>query len=213
MQPNGLFGWHVFCHNGDSIPANKNYRDMPILKKEDDIYPPDLFDNKSLLEDTSKSWWCIYTMSRREKDLMRKLNERKVAHYAPVIPKRYRSPNGRLRTSYIPLFPNYVFLLGDEQDRYVAMQTNCISKCSAIKDHEQLISDLSQIFNVVQAGIPLTPEAKLQPGDRVKVKSGPFMGYEGNVIRREGKTRLLLSLQFLEQGVSMELDEGVLEVQ
>jgi transcription antitermination factor NusG len=186
---------------------------MPILKQEDDLFPADLFDNKSLLEDTSKSWWCIYTMSRREKDLMRKLQEKKVAHYGPMIPKRYRSPNGRLRTSYIPLFPNYVFLFGNEEDRYVAMTTNCISKCNPIEDPDRLIADLRQIHNVVKAGVPLTPEARLQPGDRVKVKTGPFAGYEGNVIRREGKTRLLLSLRFLEQGVSMEMDEGLLEVQ
>jgi hypothetical protein len=31
------------------------------------------------------------------------------------------------------------------------------------------------------------------------------------VLRREGKTRLLLAVRFLEQGVSMEVDEGVLE--
>jgi transcriptional antiterminator RfaH len=74
-----------------------------------------------------------------------------------------------------------------------------------------LIADLRQIHNVVKAGVPLTPEARLQPGDRVKVKTGPFAGYEGNVIRREGKTRLLLSLRFLEQGVSMEMDEALLE--
>ena len=59
--------------------------------------------------------------------------------------------------------------------------------------------------------IPLTPEAKLESGDLVRVRSGPFADYEGTVVRREGKTRLLLSIQFLEQGVSMELDEAVLE--
>ncbi len=144
---------------------------------------------------------------------MRQLSAKQIPHYGPMIPKRYRSPNGRLRTSFVPLFPNYVFMLGNENDRYQAMTTNCISRCSEVEDRDQLITDLRQIHNVVGAGVPLTPEARLEPGNRVRVKTGPFAGYEGTVIRREGKTRLLLSLHFLEQGVSMEMDEGLLEPQ
>jgi transcription antitermination factor NusG len=185
---------------------------MPILKREDDIYPENLFED-TILTDQDRQWWCIYTLSRREKDLMRKLAALQIPHYGPVIPKRYRSPNGRLRTSFVPLFPNYVFLFGSEEERYQAMTTNCISRCNPIKDHEQLVKDLSQIYEVIGTGVPLTPEARLEPGNRVRVKSGPFANYEGTVIRREGKTRLLLSIHFLEQGVSMEMDEGLLEPQ
>ena len=102
-------------------------------------------------------------------------------------------------------------MFGDEDARYQAMTTNCISRCTIVQDGEQLLKDLRQIHDVVVAGIALTPEAKLEAGNRVCVRSGPFAGYEGTVIRREGKTRLLLSIQFLEQGVSMEMDEGLLE--
>ncbi|MEM7452728.1 MAG: transcription termination/antitermination NusG family protein [Planctomycetota bacterium] len=184
---------------------------MPILKREDDIYPANLLTDDELLGSDALTWWCIYTISRREKDLMRKLASLKVAHYGPVIPKRYRSPNGRLRTSYVPLFPNYIFMLADEDGRYQAMTTNCISQCNEVPNRTQLVTDLRQIHSVIDAGVALTPEARLETGNRVRVRTGPFAGYEGVVIRREGKTRLLLALHFLEQGVSMELDEGVLE--
>ena len=142
---------------------------------------------------------------------MRRLVALDIPHFGPTIPKRFRSPNGRLRTSFIPLFPNYVFLFGSDQDRYQAMTTNCVSRCNPVEDPQQLVSDLRQIRSVIEAGVALTPEAKLEPGNWVRVRSGPFAGYEGTVIRREGKTRLLLSIKFLEQGVSMELDEGLLE--
>ena len=184
---------------------------MPILKQENDIFPADLLENQNLLADQQRTWWCVYTISRREKDLMRRLTVDKISFYAPVITKRFRSPNGRLRTSYIPLFPNYVFMLANEQERQAAMKTNCISKCSKIEDREMLVSDLQQVHAVVSAGVPLTPEARLEPGNRVRVKTGHFAGYEGLVVRREGKTRFLLSIRFLEQGVSMEMDEGLLE--
>jgi transcription antitermination factor NusG len=184
---------------------------MPILGKESDIFPSDLLVNDAHLASEDRQWWCIYTLSRREKDLMRKLAVFQIAHYSPVIPKRYRSPNGRLRTSYVPLFPNYVFMFGTEEDRYEAMTTNCISKCSPITDREQVVHDLKQIHYVIDSGVALTPESRLEPGNKVRVKTGPFANYEGIVIRREGKTRLLLSIQFIEQCVSMEMDEGLLD--
>lgn len=182
---------------------------MPILEREDDIFPHDLLENPQLLEDPDRHWFCLYTMSRREKDLLRKLIAAQIPCYSPMVPRRYRSPAGRLRTSYTALFPNYVFLLGDESSRLFALATNCVSRAQMITD-QGLEHDLRQIHAALQAGVPLTPEAKLHRGQHVRVSSGPFRGFEGEVLRREGKTRLLLRLNFLEQGASMELDEAVL---
>ncbi len=184
---------------------------MPILKREDDLYPAGLLDSDEAISDLSRDWWCIYTISRREKDLMRKLKTLGIGFFAPIIVKRTRSPKGRMRQSFIPLFPNYVFMLATESDRVQALKTNCISKQSKVTDREALVLDLKQIHQAIAVGEPLTPEAKLVAGQRVRVRSGPFRGYEGTVVRREGKTRLLLSVRYLEQGVSMEVDEGLLE--
>lgn len=184
---------------------------MPILKRENDIFPEDLLSNPALLNDSERHWMCVYTMSRREKDLMRKLTSWKIPFYGPVIPKRFRSKAGRLRTSYIPLFPNYVFLYASEEERYQALTTNTISKCTIVEQHEQLVVDLCQIFEIIHADVPLTPESQLEAGNHCRIKTGPFQGYEGTVVRRDGKTRFLVSIRFLEQAVSMEIDEGLLE--
>jgi hypothetical protein len=184
---------------------------MPILNHEKDIYPDDLLSNQEILDCQERVWWVLYTISRREKELSRRLSARQIPFYAPVIAKRYRSPQGRLRTSYIPLFPNYVFLFGTEDDRIEALATQCISRCQSVIDRELFVRDLKQIHSLISTGVPLTPESKLEKGDRVRVKSGPFQGYQGVVMRREGKTRLLLALEFLQQGVSIELDQALLE--
>jgi hypothetical protein len=186
---------------------------MPILTKEPDIFPNDLLSDPAIFDQESRNWWCLYTLSRREKELCRRLIALQVPYYAPTIPKRYRAPNGRLRTSHIPLFANYVFLLGDETDRLEALSTNCISRCTLVTDRQQFLSDLQQIQQLIGKGVPLTPEGKLEAGQKVRIKNGPFAGYEGVVIRREGKTRFLLALHFLEKGVSIELDQGSLEPQ
>ena len=116
-----------------------------------------------------------------------------------------------MRTSYVPLFPNYVFMLATEDDRYQAMTTNCISQCTPVPDSKQLVEDLQRIANIIALGEGLTPEARLEAGQPVRVKSGPFAGYEGQVIRREGKTRFLLAVKFLEQGISIAMDEAMID--
>lgn len=158
----------------------------------------------------AQGWWCLYTHSRQEKLLMRHLITRQLSFYCPLIEKRYRSPGGRMRSSYLPLFTNYVFLKGTDDDRRLALSTNCVLASKPVQQPDYFVHDLWQIGLVLRSGVAVTAEQKLEKGDPVMVKSGPFKGFEGFVQRRAGKTRFLIFLRYLEQGVSMEIDEGAL---
>ncbi len=103
-------------------------------------------------------------------------------------------------------------MFGSEEERVAALTTNCISKCNRVEQHKELVETLRQVKAIIDTGVPLTPEGRLEPGNQVRVKSGHFAGFEGTVIRREGKTRFQISVQYLNQGVSIEIDEGLLEV-
>lgn len=177
---------------------------MPILKREADIHPQDLLVSPIAL---SKPWWAMYTMARQEKKLARELLKLDVPFYAPLIERRYRSPNGRLRTSYEPLFGNYVFVCGDEDARYRAICTGAVSRCLPIPMPEELVVDLQQIRGLITTAAPLSPESRLEPGQRVRVRNGPFAGYEGVIVRREKDVRLQVSVRFMDQGVSVSIED------
>ena len=49
------------------------------------------------------------------------------------------------------------------------------------------------------------------PGDRVRVRRGPLAGVEGTVLTRRGRKRLLVSVDFLQQGASVEIEDFLLE--
>lgn len=183
---------------------------MPILAKETDLYPLDLFERaeaECLDRDGENSWWAVYTLSRREKELMRRLMTLDVPFYCPIIPQRQRSPNGRVRTSYLPMFSNYAFIYGDASTRYTALTTKCVARDFVVTDGLQLTRDLRQIHGLIEMGAPLTRESRLGKGTRVRIKTGPFRNYEGIIVRREGQTRLLVSVNFLQQGASVLLDD------
>ena len=152
---------------------------MPILPPEPDIHPENLLEDDARPGESPDRWWALYTLPRREKDLMRRLRSLGIAHYGPVIKKRNQSPTGRVRVSYVPLFAGYVFLCGDEAARYQAMTTNCISRCLDVDDAEQLFHDLRQIRRLIQSDTPMTPESKLQPGARSGSAAGRWRGWKG----------------------------------
>ena len=158
-----------------------------------------------------RHWWAFYTRSRREKETMRRLLAMEVSFYCPIVPQRQRSPSGRLRTSHLPLFTNYVFVYGDAEDRYRAYTTNCVACDLPVRDGLQLTSDLRQLHELIEQGVPLSRESKLQAGQRVRIKTGAFRDYEGYLLRREGQTRLLIAVNFLQQGASVLLDDCEVE--
>ena len=184
---------------------------MPILAKEPDLYPDELLDRYLAGGIPDGTWWALYTRSRREKDLMRRLLSLEIPFYSPIIERRYRSPSGRARTSHTPLFPNYVFLCGDEEARQAALTTNCISRCVPVHDSTDLATDLKRIQRLIETGHPISPEPQIEKGQPVRVLTGPFASFQGTVIRRHNKRRLLVDVRFMQQGASVLLDHSELE--
>ena len=177
---------------------------MPILRSELDIFPEGLLEAPIA---RTQSWWAMYTLARHEKKFMRQLMKLQIPFYAPTIQRRHRSPSGRLRTSFEPLFANYVFVCGEEVLRYQAVCTGSVSRWLPVEEPEQLVADLLQIKNLIACEAPLSPESRLAVGQRVRIRNGAFAGYEGVIVRRDRDVRLHVSVRFMEQGISVELDD------
>jgi transcriptional antiterminator RfaH len=111
----------------------------------------------------------------------------------------------------VPLFANYVFVLGGDDERRRALKTNCVANCTLAPDTVALTHDLRQIERLIETGAPLTAERRLEAGTLVRVRSGPFRGFEGTVLRRDRETRLLVAVNFLQQGASVLLEDCQLE--
>ena len=180
---------------------------MPILSAEPDLFPATLLDDEA----PTDSWWLVYTLARREKELMRRLRSAGIGHYGPMMCRRNRSPAGRIRESFVPLFPSYVFLQGDDAARQHALATRCVSRTLPVPDGARLMHDLQQVWRLLASDAPLQPEARLQPGRRVRVRSGSMLGLEGTVVKRRGRDWLVVMVEFLQQGVSVLLEDFQVE--
>jgi transcriptional antiterminator RfaH len=182
---------------------------MPILQKETTHHPENLW--TGFADDSSaRSWWVLHTKSRQEKSLARELLGSEVPFFLPQVEKT-AVVRGRRRSTYIPLFTSYLFLFGNEEERIRSLTTNRVVGVLPVADQSELYGDLRQVWHLIQSQAPLTVEARLSPGQRVRVMAGVLAGIEGTVLSRHRKTRLLVGVTLLQRGVSIEIDDYLLE--
>ena len=182
---------------------------MPTLAATPNTYPENLLDDWTI-GPTDRRWWAIYTKARQEKALARQLLAYEVPFYLPLVAKDNLIRGRRVR-SHLPLFAGYVFLYGDESERVRSLTTNRISRILPVDSQHQLWYDLRQIWRLIASDEPITVEQRLCAGQRVRIRAGAMKDLEGTVISRRRKARLLVAVTFLQQGVSVELDDFLLE--
>jgi len=184
---------------------------VPILAQEPTIHPHDLLTSLSLVgESSDRVWWAVYTRSRQEKAVARELFRYQVPFYLPLIPSD-RVVSGRRIRSFLPLFAGYIFVFGSDDERILTLKTNRISRILPVTDQEQLCGDLSQVRQLIASDAPLSVERRLQTGQKVRIKTGPFRDFEGTISRRHGRQRLVVAVSFLNQGVSVELEDAMVQ--
>jgi transcriptional antiterminator RfaH len=183
---------------------------MPLLSPEPFVFPNDLLTHPAEAGDAALTWWVLHTRPRAEKALARNLLHTQTAFFLPIYQRQWRK-RGRLFSSFLPLFSGYVFLYGDSQARLRALETNLVANCLTVSDQRQLYTDLARVYSLIASGAPLSPEERMQPGALVEIISGPFAGFEGKILQRGKRLRLTVEVQFLQQGVSVEIESWMLQ--
>lgn len=149
-------------------------------------------------------WYVLHTRSRHEKALAQELTAQEIPHFLPLINQvRFR---GRQKLAFQePLFPGYVFLRGSLDEAYLADRTNRVAQIIKVPDQAALDWELRNLAMALACRAPLDPYPYLKTGVLVEVKCGPLRGLQGLVERRVNFDRLILQVQMLGQGVSLEL--------
>jgi transcription antitermination factor NusG len=183
---------------------------MPLVPEETCLYPDNLLDSPTAAADVSARWWVLHTRPRAEKALARNLLGREVGFYLPLFENRLTS-GGRVRSSFLPLFPGYVFLHGTDDHRRLALETNQIAQTLPVPDQLGLLGDLQRVRQLIESRQKLTPEQRLQPGTPVRIVNGALTGMTGVVIRQGRQLRFVVAVSFLQSGASVDVESWMIE--
>jgi transcription antitermination factor NusG len=151
-------------------------------------------------------WYVAYTLPRHEKAVADRLLQQNIESYLPLYPA-VRCWNHRRVEVELPLFPGYVFVKMLLADRIRILSRPGIIRLVSFDGHPAVLPD--DEIERLQSSLAIwkaTPYPFLTAGKQVRIKSGPFAGLEGKILRRKGKIRLLVTLDLIQSAMLLELD-------
>lgn len=177
---------------------------MPSLDAEPACFPDDLFDRPT---DNEPPWIVVRTRANTEKALARVLYREKIPFFLPLHTTRRRVQR-RLVESHLPLFSGYLFVRGEGELLTPMYRTNYVASVLEVPEREQekLHGQLDRFHGLLGSGEAVTPEEQLPAGAEVEIVSGPLAGYKGQVLRDGEKLKVVVTIDFIQQGASVEVD-------
>jgi len=185
-----------------------------MLISDQDIQAPAQDELEILQADESSSWFVLHTLSRQEKQLSEDLGKRFIRHYLPLIPRTHFYGRRKV-VAELPLFPGYLFLLGNIDQAYMADRTGRVARIIPVFDQNELNWELRNLQIALQRNAVLDLYPNLRSGARVEVRAGPFRRLQGIVeerLAKQKKNRLILQITTLGKGVSLEIDGTLLDL-
>ncbi len=165
-------------------------------------------EKSSKQEDLKLRWYPFYTRSRFEKKAYDNLVKKGFEVYLP-LKKSERQWSDRKKIVEMPLFSSYIFVRVPQYQIYDVLQINGIvryivfnGRPAVVRDSEielirKILSEKTE-FEVVD-GI-------IKEGAEITLTSGPFKGYSGRVIKRSGKSKIVIEIESINKSLIVTVD-------
>jgi transcription antitermination factor NusG len=153
------------------------------------------------------AWYALWTRSRHEKLVVRELTTRRVEAFLPTI-LRWSVWKDRRKQIDWPLFPGYCFARFDPTTRFAIL--NCLGVVTIVSFSGELApipdSEIEGIRRLVSSDLRYDPCPLIREGTRVEVVRGPLAGVVGRLVRKGSHAHLVLSVDAVNQAVSVQVD-------
>ena len=144
-------------------------------------------------KEAGSKWFALYTRSRHEKLVDRELRKKNILSFLPLR-KIVRHWSDRKKIIEEPLFKGYLFVRIPWMRRLEVLNTVGAVHFIGPRPSEALEvpeKELSAIRRFVEQDIQMDPFPYLKEGEKVYVRSGPFKGAEGFIVRKDRHCRLV----------------------
>ena len=153
-----------------------------------------------------RCWLAAYTRSQHESHVADQLAVKGVESLLPNY-ERFARWSDRIRRSRAPLFPGYVFVHVSHEERIPVLQTSGVVNIVSVAGRPARLGD-EEIERVRTCGTHanlVEPHPFLKIGQRVRVKHGPFAGWEGILVQKQNGARLVIVVEQIMKSVAINL--------
>lgn len=159
-----------------------------------------------------ESWFAIRVRSRCEKLAAADLETKGFQVCAATAPHR-RVWIDRVRVIEMPLFPGYIFGRFGPGDRTEIQRGAGVAGIVGAggTDYPIADSEMDSIFSLLRSGVAVYQTPFFHVGARVRVRNGPLSGVVGVLQQIKNGYRLVISVDFLQRSVAVELDMEAVE--
>jgi transcription antitermination factor NusG len=152
-------------------------------------------------------WFAVWTRSRHERAVFDQLAERGIEAFLPTTPRWSRWKDRKKKIDW-PLFPGYCFA------RFAPASRLPVLKCAGVVSIVSFNGEIAPvpdeavngIRSLLNSALPCDPCPMLKTGMKVEVVHGPLKGLTGRLQRKGSQARLVLSVDLIGRGVSVQVD-------
>jgi transcription antitermination factor NusG len=151
-------------------------------------------------------WYAAYTSANHEKRVAEQLTRRSVEHLLPLYHTVRRWKDRKVQLQ-LPLFPGYVFVRLALRDRLQVLQVPGVANLVGFSGMPAALpqEEIDALRTSLLISARAEPHPYLTVGRRVRIKAGPFAGMEGILIGKKNQARLVISLDFIQRSVAVEV--------
>ena len=173
------------------------------------------FWTSTVFDEQKARWYALSTRSNCEVKISAHLESKAVQHFLPGVVER-RQWKDRKKKIFTPLFPGYLFTRIADLDRdrlNVLTIPGAVRFLSLGSDPEPVPDDeIEAVRQLLSTGLPYSFHPFLKDGCWVRVRRGPLMGVEGQLLRHRNSSRLVINIDLLSRSIATELDASDVEV-
>jgi len=155
------------------------------------------------------AWFAVQTEYKHEFRVLRDLTAKGFTGYLPLL-REARKWTDRTKIIETPAFSGYLFLRHDSslQSRSLVLNTFGVFRLLPDNHRPSPIADIEieSLRCALDTGIPCVKCELPAVGKRVRVRSGVLAGVEGQIVRINNKSRLVLLISSISQAISLEVD-------
>ena len=153
------------------------------------------------------SWFAIWTRSRHEHVVREQIERKHFDAFLPTITRWSRWKDRKKKIDW-PLFPGYCFARIEQEEALSILKCTGVVNIVSVEGRPAPIPEheIEGIRLLLESDLQYDPCPLIREGMMVEVTHGVLKGVVGRLVRKGAHARLILSVDLIGQGVSVEVD-------